>query len=272
MNKRIYTAFIAFMLSLATLTVFAQDEPVPVDGKIKKELIDSITSQYFDWQTISLSGKLSSNILPISPSVKIYMEKGNLIVVSVSAPLIGEAMRIEIDKKEVLIVNKLKNTFSKTVIAEVDAMTDQPVNLAFPGGIEAIQNILLGRISLAGSGELSKKNADAVEIYDATPELWLIMPEQDMENGLLVYYYTVDKATLQLVESAVLSQIDESFAVCDYSWGKKDTTLDFNIAAFGYNMTASLKLNSPDSKTKIIDRIKLGSKYQEVQLSRVFRF
>lgn len=239
-------------------------EPLPVDAAERLAIIDSITAGYADWTDCSLSGKLSSDMLPLSPSVKIYMVKGELIVISVSAPLIGEAARIEIDRQNALVVNKLSNVYSQFSMEMVEPI--------LPGSLEAMQNLLLGRITILGSGELSPENASQVQIYDTTPGIWTVIPNQDLENAPYVYLYAVDCADALLGRLMILAQdgsmtLDES-----YSWGRNDYTLTLTAATGSRQSQATLKLNYPDARTKAIDRIKLSSKYRQVSPSNLLKF
>ena len=223
--------------------------------------MDSITSIYYDWDTLSMSGKLSSPMLPLTASVKVYMEKDSLILISVSAPLMGEVARIEADNNEILAVNKMQNSFTRVSTEEIESMC--------PGGLTAIQNLLLGRISIIGSGELSDVNSDDIEIYPVNKEGWMILPNQDLEGAPYVYFYTVDSFAYLLDRFIVLSQDEAMSMDCEYSWSAKNVSIEMRSELNGKGISATLKLNYPDEKTKTLNRINLNSKYREVSLGRL---
>lgn len=209
-----------------------------------------------------MSGKLSSPMLPVTASLKIYMEKDRLTVIAVSAPLIGEVARIEIDPNEALIVNKMKNTYTTVEMERIEPVC--------PGGLSALQNMLLGRINILGKGELNKKNSADLNIYD-TGTSWTLLPEQDLENADFVYLYTLTKSPLQLERMIVITESGFGEAECDYVWGKKDLTLNLTVDMGGKAMEASVKLNEPDSKTKKMERIQLNSKYKRVDARGILK-
>ena len=137
MNKKLAYFLIFSLCAWFVLPTKAQNEiPVAVDKKVKSTVIDSITAGYDSWTEVSMSGKLSSSILPVSPSVKIYMEKGKLVEISVSAFLVGEVARIEVDTKGALIVNKMNDTYT--------TVSNDRIESVCPGGLEVLQNLLLG--------------------------------------------------------------------------------------------------------------------------------
>lgn len=257
MNK-IFAFFIIIFSAAFFSRANAQQEgePLPIADSYKLQLVDSITAGYTPWSEMSFSGKLSSPMLPMSASVKVYMVKDEFISIAVSAPLIGEVARMEIDGAQILAVNKFNNTYSTVEMAEVEPFC--------PGGLTAIQNLLLGRISLLGSGELCAANASDTDIYSADSGDWLILPRQDLENGEYVYYYMVDKISLLLERFMVMMQNESDFVEFDYGWKSNERTIDIFTQLGARSLSATLKLNAPDSKTKKMERFELTSKYRKV--------
>lgn len=237
-------------------TISADDDPKPIPNKQKKELIDSITKSYSNWKNISLSGKLSSSMLPVSASVKIYMEKNKLIVMSISAPIMGEVARLEIDEDRVIAVNKLKSKYSTLEMEEISTFC--------PGGLEAVQNLLLGRISLLGTGQLKSSDADLLDIYKTEYGDWLLLPNNQLASADYIYLYLINMNNLLLDKFMVMTQDGSPVGECDYEWSKKDYTINFLVTLRGKPMEMKLKLNSPDSSAKKLNRIDLSNKYREV--------
>lgn len=264
MNNKIIITLAIFIGSLFCFGAVAQEEdPQPIGNKQKKELIDTITSPYYEWESLSMSGKLSSPMLPVTASVKVYMERGELVVISLSAPLVGEAARIEIDKDQALVVNKLNNTYTTVAMAEIEQVC--------PGGIDVVQNLMLGRVTLAESGLLTSKDSKKLDIYDAAPDVWMLLPKQDLENAPFVYLYNINKPTLKLQRFLVIAQKENGVADFNYSWGKKDTTISMMAELGGGELSGTLKLNTPDNTPKKISRIEITSKYRKTNLSGVLR-
>ena len=262
MKNKIISFFIAaltgFLLSDAQTF---QPELVELDSMATAKFVADITADYHDWRTISYSGKLSGGGLPLKPSVKIYMEKGNLTIISLSAPIVGEVGRVEIDNENALIVNKYNNTYTIIPIAECDRFC--------PGGSSALQNLLLGRISLMGKGQLTAADSNDVVVYDAMI-YDVVVPINDYQPCDYTYFYTLDPSTLLLSNFLIVSEENESNAgQCAYSYDKDGTTLSFNISLGGKFLEASLQLNKPDLNTKKIERIELSSKYKKVAPEKI---
>ena len=263
--KKILFTICAIAICLLPATLQAQDAqaPAPIDDRQKTELVDSILSEYYPWDTISMSGKLSSSMLPVTASVKIYMERDKLLLISISAPLIGEAARIEIDQNEVLMVNKLSKSFTTLEMERIEPI--------FPGGLSTIQNLLLGRISIFGKGELNASDIPNLDVYRTEAGNWLILPNQDLENAPFVYFYNINAGNLRLDEFTVMTQPQEGAANCRYEWDARSMTIAMTSAYQGKGMDATLKLNNPDKSTKTIDRIELKSNYKETDFKGLLR-
>ena len=103
--KRLLNIFLSLLfIASATPRMAAQDndgfQPVRLDEKAERKAAAKITAYYDDWKTVTLSGKLHIDGLPISPSAKIYMERGKKLVISLRAPLLGEVGTLEADSEQ----------------------------------------------------------------------------------------------------------------------------------------------------------------------------
>lgn len=125
---------------------------------VRSAALATILPAYTDWQTAEISGKLRMNKLPISPTIKIYMKKGEEISISVRASLLGEVGRIEIAGDSVIAVNKMKRVYCAESISGI--------KYDYPDLIADIQSLLLARAVVLRAGELSPLNAD---FLDFTP-------------------------------------------------------------------------------------------------------
>lgn len=255
----------ALWASLLWPAAYGQEinDPVPVETEVRQEIVDSVSSSYYDWNTLSMSGKLSSPLLPMSVSTKVYMERGKLLIITLSAPLVGEAGRIEIDTEQALVVNKMNNSFISIGMEEIEPMC--------PGGLQALQNLLLGRVTLLGEGQLDASNAGGIQIYSADDDTWMLLPNQDIESAPYVYFYTLDKTSLMLDRFAVLSQSGNSEVDCFYTWDKKNYTINFENVLNGKGMEATLRLNYPDDVAKPVQRMELSKKYRQTDLKGLMK-
>ena len=262
-KKTLYIiAMVLFFFSAFNLRA-QNDEPVPVDEKLKKEVVSTVVNGYTPWEKISISGKLSTSLLPISPSVKIYMEKGSLVVISVSSFWTGEAARIEVDREKTLLVNEMSNTYT--------VVPNEKIESVCPGGLDALQNMLLRRITILGQGELRHSAGDSLDIYEVPGEALLLLPAQDLENASYIYAYFLNPTSYALDRFVVMSPDESGMVNVTYTNENKDTVMKFEASMGSLPMNASLKLNRPDSNPKKISRIDLGPNYREVDLRGIFK-
>ena len=122
-----------------------------------------------------------------------------------------------------------------------------------------------------GSGELSKRNADKIDVYDLDGVEWMLLPVQDLDNGDYVYVYFADKVTFLLDRFIVIASQGMGNVEAAYEWGKKDMTMNWTAEIGSRTFQASLKLNNPDSSPKKISRMELGSRYREVDLRGIMK-
>lgn len=260
--KSLFLAFL-FISLLIPAGMRAQDEPQPIGKKMKEAIVDSIADQYTKWDKVSISGKLSADFLPVTASVKIYMEKDKLTLISVSAPFVGEAARIEIDENSALIVNKMKKTYS---LYDIEGLQE-----LCPGGIQEVQAMILGRIALLGKGQLSGKDAANLEIYDTNPESWILIPNAEFQQPGAVYFYTVGRNSLRPDRFILMSEDGQSDMEADYEWKKDGVNINMGVTFGKKEIGATLKLDSPNFNPKALDRIELGSKYRKVSWKELMR-
>lgn len=266
MKFKTILGLVAFMMWMAGFSAKAQDveEPVPLDTQLTVEIVDTIAAGYTPWTSMSMSGKLSSPLFPMSANVKVYMEKDQLVIISISAMIVGELARIEIDDKEALVINKYSGSYTTLDMAAIEPMC--------PGGLETLQNLLLGRITVIGSGTLKSSDAANVQIYPTAEGNLLMLPTQDIENAPYVYFYTLDPSNLTLQRFAVLAQSGDAEANCYYTKNSNNLTLDL-VGIFGTReLGATLRLNNPDSKTKKLERTTApASKYRKTDLKGILK-
>lgn len=167
MNRLISILVALLAIVYAASPLYAQEE---LGRKAEKKLIEQIADSYTDWHHASWNGKLSSDLLPVSVTVKVCMEKGRLTMVSLRAPLFGEVARVELDPDSIVVANKMKHTFYSRRLSEISAMV--------PDLTEDVQALLLGRMFAIGCGELGKSCADAVTVFPMQADsCYMVVPE-----------------------------------------------------------------------------------------------
>lgn len=260
MIKKIYL-ILSFLILAGGFGALKAQDPLPVDKALKQAVIDSITARYTPWNKVTASGRLSSPLLPISVNAKLYMEKDKLTQISLSVAFVGEVARIEIDDKEVLIVNKAGGKYIRWPMDKFREL--------YPGGQSELQSLLLGRVSLLGRGQLTKNDSSRLEIYDTYPQYWALLPNSDFQQPGLVYLYSVERGTLNLSQFALLSEEGDAEMTCLYEWGRGgEYTVDMNAAIEGKSFSGQLKLGTPGKADRPLERFTPDSKYTQVSSLR----
>lgn len=176
-------SLLLIIISSAGTPLHAQDDQL--GRKEEKRLIERIAESYTDWQRASWSGKLSSDRLPVSVTMKVYMEKGKLTMISLRAPLFGEVARVEIDPDSLVVANKMKHTYYSRQLSEISAMA--------PDLTEDVQALLLGRMFAIGCGQLGKSCADAVAIFPLQADSsYMVVPDVPDYLPQVVYGFATD--------------------------------------------------------------------------------
>lgn len=165
--KKIYL----FLLCLMSIVIPAGAQ-TPLEGKERDEALLRILSGYTPWSTVELNGKLQIPNMPmgIKPSVKIWMKRGERVMLSLRAPLMGEVGRAEIDEDSIMVVNKMKNTYCKEATGALLQ--------GFPVSLNDLQSLLLARVFLLAKGELAVEDSPLVTLLKANDGSLMVVPAQ----------------------------------------------------------------------------------------------
>ncbi|MDE6330778.1 MAG: DUF4292 domain-containing protein [Muribaculaceae bacterium] len=176
-------AALAMMACLCVATPQANAQQL-LEGRNEAEAVASITSGYIPWTTAEWTAKVKSDALPVSVTMKTFMVRDSLTLMSLRAPLVGEVARIEIDNREVLVVNKLKKRYARIPLADYG---DLPARVH-----SDLQDILVGRVAIIGRGLLDSGNAAQADIYLLGDAGYLIAASLPEEYSGVNYGYAVD--------------------------------------------------------------------------------
>lgn len=221
-----------------------------------RQMVDSVTSQWDDWETLSISGKFKMAGLPLSPSVKIYMEKDSSIFISLRAPLMGEVGRAEICDSTLRIVNKMHKVYMEEHLAKAMAY--------YPGGVGDLQNLLLGRAVIAGYGQLSPGLADIVEVYEEEDGLRTLIAAEEARLDGFNYGYSFSGEGLLLALMVLPVEKPDVAVTLAYTYFEKGYDLEFTYISEKKNYRATLELNTPEPSGGEISPIKLGDRYTKL--------
>lgn len=223
---------------------------MPVCAQNFNAVINDIIDSYMPWQSAEFSGKLKTDKLPLSPTVKIYMVRDSLLQISVRAPLLGEVGRLNLTRDEVLVVNKMKKIYCRE---PAEKLFD--IYLSF---LPDIQSVLLARIVILGSGELGMENSTAVEVDDDGEGNWLVVPQTEpgaipFNYGYLVGAGSRTKALVATVPGKGSLEIQYTYLnrgmqmqiALDRDKGKNfEAQLDFSSVRWGGSEMVQLKLGN----------------------------
>lgn len=242
--------------------VMAQE---PLSKKDKKTVVENITRPWQDWETLTVSGKLKMAGLPLSPSLKMYMEKDSLVRISLRAPLMGEVGRAEIDADSILVVNKMKKTYVKEPLDSL--LSRYPITLG------DVQSLFLGRVVLPGFGTLTSDDYKAVELFPEERGEYSLIPSEALELEEFNYGYLIDSESRPEVLLVIPAENPDINVNVTYDYDENGKgydlfvsyqspdkiysgTLQFDEFVEGGNPIEPIKLNNKYSKMNFSDFIK----------------
>ncbi len=258
--NRIYSILTFLLIGICSAQTYAAptedtDSVAPslLQGDEATKALKQITEKYSDWSTAEISGKITSLQLFIKPSLKIFMKRGEEMLISVRVPFKGEVARMELDRDTVLVVNKLNATFVKEPLEKLTQMADITIS--------DVQDIILGRAFIAGRGTLSAKDKKRVDIYSLL-EGFIVMPAPSVIDPLLTYgFYTQSDGHVDRL--VVNSQVDNTLAELEYTYNNNSTDLDFTIIQNGKSNELTFELDNPRFDVKGFERFDIPTGYQK---------
>lgn len=240
------------LLILSFLLVFV---PVyPADTAKTNEYVGKLLENYTEWESASINGKLRMDRFPVNPSLKIYMERGVCVRISVRVPFMGEIARIEVGNDELLAVNKMKKTYCSGSISHIFA--DMPLT------VSDLQDMILARIFLVGHGTLSKENFALADYTDNNDGYWYVTPFQQPASIGVEYGYVTDENGSVDILYAARKNVN---ATLEYEYNSKKTKLDFNIYSGSKSVDFELELEKPDWNPSPMQPFELGEKYKRLE-------
>lgn len=253
---RLSKILITFIFCIVVAGISLAQEPLGTEER--DSLILKITENFPEWETIEISGKLKMNGLPLSPSVKISMEKDSSIFISLRAPFLGEVGRAEVTKDSLLIVNKMK----KVYVAE--PLEDLMRN--YPAGIVDLQNLILGVPVFPGYGPLDIEISDAIDIYK-NEEGTFLLPSDYAALEMADYGYGINENFL-LSELLIIYGEDSPVNIdINYIYDRNKYQMNFLYISETRSIEAALELDYPIYKASPMEPMKIGKGYYRVSFA-----
>ena len=258
---RISLLLVVMISGIATPPAISAQEPL--SDRERQKVVDDVSAPWSDWETITISGKLKMAGLPLSPSVKIYMERDSLLRISLRAPLMGEVGRAEIYGDTLLVVNKMKKTFVKEPL--------DSVMRRYPVAVADVQSLLLGRVVIPGAGTLSAESASLVELFPEDDGQFSLIPGEEMTLAEFNYGYLINTDMLPAVLLVIPTENPDSSVSLTYEYtpGGYDIFASYQSPSKIYSGT--LMLDSPQEGGSPIEPIRLSGKYSRLNFGQFMK-
>lgn len=226
---------------------------------------DSIMSGYdADWQELSMQGKLSFDGLPVRPTIKIYMKRGESVIMSARASILGEVARVEINRDSITLINKHTKTYNVQPLGKY--LKD------YPGGISDIQDILLGQMAFPGQGRLTPELSARAQWISIPGQGTLIYPEPALQFPKSDYGFVADPDDWHLLAFALGLPESQAFLETGYLYGKEGWTLQLKITLRDKPLKGQLELTYPDYSPTPLSPTDAGARYRKVDLKQLLKF
>lgn len=270
MKRRIFTGLLtAVMLMTGFVELKADNDELPdmvmieLNGDEEAEEGDEESlwieyPDYNEWERVSLEGKLKMKGLPVTPTLKVYMEKDSLIDISVRAPFVGEALRIELTADSIIAVNKMNKTYVKESVGGIRKY--------YPDGISDLQDLLLGRFFLPGFN-IERGNfeelSELVDIIPADKGQFNVLPKGAAEIEGMKYGYIVNNYFQPLLILVMSGNVEIETL---YKYKRSGYDLEFVMNDGERVMSATLELKEPDWGVEQNKRMSIDKKYRLLDL------
>ena len=285
--KKISVAFVAVVFAIEMLGQAAPDsiaicQPGEPAGVIEQDsettnasrimtleeiaiATDTIIANYdSDWNDLSMQGKLSFDGLPMSVSVKLYMKRGESIILSARAPIFGEVARVEICQDSIILINKHSRTYNVQSFAGLNV--DSKAYLC------DLQDILLGQVAFPGHGRLTPEMAFQSQWIALPSADALIYPSSELQVEGTEYGFVMDSLCWQLESFVLMLRKSEVVVETKYIFGDKGWPNGIAISLPKKKIEGEAQLSYPDYNPTPLEFTSLGSKYRKVDFKELMRF
>lgn len=227
--------------------------------------VDSLSANYdSDWTELSMQGKLSFTGLPMRVSVKVYMHRGNSIILSARAPFLGEVARVEMCQDSITFINKHSRTYNTQSLAGLVA--DPQAYLC------DIQDILLGQVAFPGHGRMTRDLSKGARWIALSESDAFIYPFDEFQISGTEYGFIMDSSCWQLYNFVMLLQNAGVVVQTTYQYDEDDWMLGLDIDLGKKRLKGEVQLSYPDYAPTPLEFTSVGSKYRRVDMKELMRF
>lgn len=227
--------------------------------------VDTIAANYdSDWTDLSMQGKLSFTGLPMRVSVKVYMKRGQSIILSARAPFLGEVARVEICTDSIVFINKHSRTYNTQPL--MGMVSDPQVYMC------DIQDILLGQVAFPGHGRVTSDLASGAQWIVLSESDALIYPFKDFQINGADYGFVMDASCWQLNAFVLLLQKAGVVVQTTYHYSDENWTLGLELELDKKRLKGDVELSYPDYSPSPLEFTALGGKYRRVDIKDIMKF
>lgn len=219
----------------------SEETPKQPNNQISSD--SDLSREGTSWEVASIQGKLKMQGLPLSPSLKIFMQKDSLISLSIRAPFVGEAGRLEITPDSVTVINKMKKTFVREGYRQwMDYIGYGAL------GLPEVQNLLLARFFLPGFRIEEMAIEEIKELIEVYPdgEQFNIIPKGEAELPGVKYGFAVDIEFNPLLLIVLPSARPDIEVDAVYSYKPQGYDLAISYVDSEKSVALSLELKNPE--------------------------
>lgn len=226
---------------------------------------DSIIANYdSEWKDLSMQGKLSFTGLPMRVSVKVYMKRGESVILSARAPIFGEVARVEMNQDSIVFINKHSRTYNTQSFAGLT--TDPQTYLC------DLQDILLGEMAFPGRGHITRDLAEQSQWIVMPGDNTLVYPSKALQIAGTEYGFVMDATNWQLRSFVLMLQKPGIVIDTNYLYGESGWTLGLEISRNNKKMNGEVELSYPDYSPTPLVFTELGNKYRKVDVKDLMKF
>lgn len=226
---------------------------------------DTIIANYdADWTDLSMQGKLTFDGLPMSVSVKIYMKRGESVILSARAPIFGEVARVELDQDSITFINKHTRCYN---VQSLEGL--QVDHRAY---LTDLQDVLLGQVAFPGHGRLTTDNAGLSQWIALPTSEVLLYPSAELQTAGTEYGFVMDSMVWQLRSFVLMLRNTGVVVETKYLYGDKGWTLGLEISLPKKKLGGEVQLSYPDYEPTPLQFTEIGGKYRKVDFKELMRF
>ncbi|MDE6741576.1 MAG: DUF4292 domain-containing protein, partial [Muribaculaceae bacterium] len=226
---------------------------------------DSIIAAYdADWTDLSMQGKLSFDGLPMSVSVKVYMKRGEAIILSARAPFLGEVARVEANRDSITFINKHTRCYN---VQPLKGYGMDPTAY-----LSDLQDVFLGQVAFPGHGRLTAENALLSQWIALPTSEALLYPGVELQTAGTEYGFVLDSTDWQLRSFVLMLQQTGVVIETKYLYGEKGWTLGLEVSLPKMKLQGEVQLSYPEYDGTQLEFTVPGGKYRKVDFKQLLKF